>query len=221
MLQYNHFGVPLSGSDICGFNDNTTPEMCQRWGQLGAFYPFSRNHNAIFNQDQDPGYFGPAVANSTRTALRIRYNLLPYLYTLFHLHHTRGDTVVRALWHLFPTDQVASGIDKQFLWGTGLLISAVLDEGQTSVQAYFPDSRWFNYYDGMEVQTPGQTVQLQAPLDYIPLHVHGGNILPTQDPERTTLLARNNPFGLIIALDENQSAQGTLFYDDGGDTIGT
>ncbi|OXA36749.1 Maltase-glucoamylase, intestinal [Folsomia candida] len=76
------------------------------------------------------------------------------------------------------------------------------------------------YYDGMEVPTPGQTLVLAAPLDYIPLHVHGGNILPTQDPERTTQSARNNPFGLIIALDENQSAKGSLFYDDGGDTIG-
>lgn len=72
----------------------------------------------------------------------------------------------------------------------------------------------------MEVPTPGQTLVLAAPLDYIPLHVHGGNILPTQDPERTTQSARNNPFGLIIALDENQSAKGSLFYDDGGDTIG-
>jgi len=93
-----------------------------------------------------------------------------------------------------------------------------LDEGQTSVPAYFPASRWYNYYDGMELATNGQ-VQLAAPLDYIPLHVHGGNILPTQDPERNTELARNNPFGLIIALDASQSAVGSLFYDDGGDTI--
>ena len=119
MLQYNHFGIPLSGSDICGFNGNTDAEMCQRWMELGAFYPFSRNHNAIGNIEQDPGAFGPEVAESSKNALLIRYTLLPYLYTLFYHHNTRGDTVVRAFWHEFPLDAIAAGIDRQFLWGSG------------------------------------------------------------------------------------------------------
>jgi alpha-glucosidase (family GH31 glycosyl hydrolase) len=215
MLQYNHFGIPMCGSDICGFNDNTTPEMCQRWQQLGAFYPFSRNHNAIGNIEQDPGVFGAAIANSSRTALRIRYTLLPYLYTLFHLHHTRGDTVARALWHEFPADKTAAGIDRQFLWGSGFLVTPVIDQGQTTVQGYFTNSRWFSYYDGQEVTTRGDFVDLDAPLDFIPLHVHGGNILPTQEPARNTELARNNPFGLIIALNDDGTAMGSLYYDDG------
>jgi alpha-glucosidase (family GH31 glycosyl hydrolase) len=218
MLQYNQFGIPMCGSDICGFNDNTTPEMCQRWQQLGSFYPFSRNHNAIFNTEQDPGFFGAAVANSTRTALRIRYTLLPYLYTLFYNHNIRGDTVARALWHEFPMDNSTHGIDRQFLWGSGLLVSPVLDEGATSVSAYFPNSPFYDYYTGAEVSTKGASVTLPAPLDFIPVHVHGGNILPTQEPARNTELSRNNPFGLIVAL-SGGSATGQLYFDD-GDTIG-
>lgn len=70
--------------DICGFIGDTNEELCARWQLLGAFYPFSRNHNALGNVDQDPGIFGERVANLTRNSLHVRYRFLPYLYTLFY-----------------------------------------------------------------------------------------------------------------------------------------
>ena len=94
MLNFNMFGVPLVGADICGFNGNTTEELCQRWQQLGAFYPFSRNHNSLGNMDQDPAAFGPAMINSTRDALLTRYMLLPVYYNLFYRAALNGSTVV-------------------------------------------------------------------------------------------------------------------------------
>lgn len=97
MLTFSILGVPLMGADICGFNGNTTVALCQRWMQLGAFYPFSRNHNTIGAIDQDPVALGPDVAASSRKALLIRYSLMPYLYTLFYKAHIRGDTVARPL----------------------------------------------------------------------------------------------------------------------------
>jgi alpha-glucosidase (family GH31 glycosyl hydrolase) len=220
MLSFNHFGVPYVGADICGFGEVATPEMCLRWQQLGAFYTFSRNHNAIGNPDQDPGNFGPDFAASARKALLVRYTLLPYLYTLFHIHVTKGETVIRALWHEFPRDQTALGIDKQFLWGSGLLVSAVLDQGATSVNAYFPDARWYDYYTGSEVAARGQWLELDAPLDFINVHVRGGIVYPTQVPAINTELSRNNPFGLIVALDDAGAATGKIFVDD-GDSIDT
>lgn len=81
----------------------------------------------------------------------MRYTLLPYLYSLFYKHRLEGNTVVRALWHEYPMDSIALGIDKQFLWGSGLLISPVLEQGMVTVDAYFPADRWFSYYDGQEV----------------------------------------------------------------------
>jgi alpha-glucosidase (family GH31 glycosyl hydrolase) len=153
LMAFNTFGVPYSGADICGFGgDDVTEELCTRWQQLGAFYPFSRNHNAIGKKEQDPGIWGELSKQSTRDALNIRYTLLPYLYTLFYQHINMGHTVARALWHEFPTDQVALGIDRQFMWGSGLLITPVLDEGTVSVNGYFPlTARWYSYYDGREI----------------------------------------------------------------------
>ena len=93
------FGIPYVGADICGFNENATEQLCQRWMELGAFYPFSRNHNSEYLVAQDPAAWSSSVIDSSRTALNIRYKLLPYLYTLFYLSRTTGRTVVRPLYH--------------------------------------------------------------------------------------------------------------------------
>jgi len=214
-MEFNMFGYPYVGPDICGFIGSTNEELCHRWQQVGAFYTFSRNHNAIDNPDQDPGIW-PAVAAVTRETLHIRYTLLPYLYTLFHKSHTEGTPVIRPLFFEFPSDSNALTIDEQMLWGSAFLISPVLRVGETTVRAYFPDARWFSYYDGREIQAPrGSFVVLSAPLDTIPLHIQGGHILPTQQPANSTMWSRSLPMGVIVALDESQSASGSLFWDDG------
>jgi len=98
------FGIPYVGADICGFMGNTTDALCQRWMELGAFYPFSRNHNSIGLMDQDPASLSESVQNASRKALNIRYKLLPYLYTLFYKSHTDGNTVVRPLYHEYVNE---------------------------------------------------------------------------------------------------------------------
>ncbi|XP_013421015.1 sucrase-isomaltase, intestinal [Lingula anatina] len=221
MLEFNLFGIPYIGADICGYFDDTTPELCQRWMQLGAFYPFSRNHNGYGYRPQDPAVFGPVVAESSRRALEIRYTLLPYLYTLFYRAHTEGGTVIRPLLHEFPRDPKTWSVDRQFLWGPALLISPVLEQGRVEVDAYFPEARWFDYYTGTEIKGSGQTHTLDAPMDYIPLHVRGGYIIPTQAPANNTHFSRMNPFGLLVVPDSSGTASGELFWDDGSskDTV--
>ncbi|XP_019644934.1 PREDICTED: sucrase-isomaltase, intestinal-like [Branchiostoma belcheri] len=208
---------PQVGADICGFLWDTTEQLCQRWMQLGAFYPFSRNHNHRNYKDQDPAVFSQAMIDSTRDVMMTRYTLLPYLYTLFYHAHVTGATVVRPLLHEFPTDSNTWDVDRQFLWGSGLLISPVLTPDTTTVSAYFPDTPWYDYYTGQEVegQYRGQTVTLAAPLNKINVHVRGGTILPTQQPANTTVYSRKNPMGLLVAMDDSSAASGTLFWDDG------
>nr|XP_030111590.3 sucrase-isomaltase, intestinal isoform X2 [Taeniopygia guttata] len=222
ILEFNLFGIPYIGADICGFNYNTTYELCLRWMQLGSFYPFSRNHNSEGNIEQDPAVFGDTFAEISRDTLRIRYSLLPYLYTLFYESHVHGGTVARSLMHEFTSDQETHGIDTAFLWGPAFMIAPVLEEGARSVSVYFPEAQWFDYYTGLEVPSAWKKTYttVSAPLNKIPLYIRGGYILPQQAPATTTTESRLNPFGLIIALDEEGQASGSLFWDD-GDSIDT
>ncbi|XP_022623710.1 maltase-glucoamylase, intestinal-like [Seriola dumerili] len=217
MLEFGLFGVPYIGADICGFFDNSSEELCRRWMQVGAFYPFSRNHNAQGYKPQDPAVFGPdsMLVESSKHYLKIRYTLLPYLYTLFYKAHTTGETVVRPVMHEFYSDSATWTVDHQFLWGKHLLITPVLDPGVDTVEAYVPDAVWYDYETMERLRHRRTKVNMYLPADKLGLHIRGGAVLPTQRPDVTTTYSRRNPMGLIVALDDNNQAAGELFWDDG------
>ncbi|KAM9393037.1 lysosomal alpha-glucosidase [Pholidichthys leucotaenia] len=220
ILQLSMFGVPLVGADICGFGGNTTEELCVRWMQLGAFYPFMRNHNDKPNAPQEPYVFGQKAQAAMRSALNLRYSLLPFLYTLFHHAHASAETVARPLFIEFPSDPNCQDIDKQFLWGSSLLISPVLEQGAVELAAYLPAGTWYSLHNGQPFYSKGQYLLLSAPLDNISVHVREGHIVPQQEPALTTTASRTNPFFLTVALSAGGWAWGDLFWDD-GDSLDT
>ncbi|XP_062860469.1 sucrase-isomaltase, intestinal [Trichomycterus rosablanca] len=215
MMEFSLFGIPYTGADICGFFNPSERELCLRWTLLGAFYPYSRNHNGKGNPRQDPVAWDSAFADASRDVLNIRYTLLPYLYTLMFEAHAEGSTVVRPMLHEFVNDRVTWDIYKQFLWGPALLITPVMDMGQTEVRGYVPNARWYDYHTAVKVSVRGEFITMHTPLEHINLHVRGGFILPWQKPENNTFYSRNNPMGLIVALDDDGTAKGSLFWDDG------
>ncbi|XP_034987341.2 lysosomal alpha-glucosidase isoform X1 [Zootoca vivipara] len=215
VLSFSLFGIPLVGADICGFLGSTTEELCTRWMQLGAFYPFARNHNTQDVKAQDPTAFSPAARTAMKAALEVRYALLPYLYSLFHRAHLQGDTVARPLFFEFPKDVATYSIDRQFLWGRGLLLTPVLEPGVNSVIGYFPRGLWYDYYTGSSVNSSGENLKMAAPLDHINVHVREGTILPTQKPGGSTAVGSGNALHLIAALSQNANAWGDLYWDDG------
>jgi lysosomal alpha-glucosidase len=216
MLNFNMFGVSMVGSDICGFMGDTTEELCIRWMQLGSFYPFMRNHNDDRSKDQDPAAFSLEAQAIMKKALKMRYTLLPYLYTLFYRSVVYGETVVRPLFFEFTHDKLTHGIDQQFMFGQAFLITPVLEQGATSVQGYFPNETWYQYQNGEQLNnTQGPYVTLNAPLSEINVHVRAGYVIPYQHPSVTTTASRKNPFGLLVTLKPGLSSNGTLFWDDG------
>ena len=124
------------------------------------------------------------------SALRLRYSLLPYYYTLFYRAHTDGSTVIRPLFHEYPTDKITLDIFLQFLVGAHVMIAPVTDEGMRQVQAYIPSKEWFNYYSGAPYLYEKQWINLSAPLDTIPVLLRGGSVIPTQEYANNTKYSR-------------------------------
>ncbi|CAN8026571.1 unnamed protein product, partial [Ixodes persulcatus] len=216
MLSFGLYGIPLVGADICGFNSNTTVELCARWQALGAFYPFSRNHNTNNAMDQDPYSMGPVVLDAARSTLMMRYTLLPYLYTLFYRSTVLGETVARPLFMEFPQDPSTYDIDEQFLWGPSLMFNPALYENQTEVNAYVPAGVWFDLDRGTPYHHPeGRFRTFPSPLNVVNILVRGGFVVPGQEPALTTTQSRQNPIVLLAAPDIKGTARGELFWDDG------
>ncbi|NXT46724.1 MGA protein, partial [Pluvianellus socialis] len=128
MMEFSLFGISYTGADICGFFSDSEYELCARWMELGAFYPYSRNHNGKGAKRQDPVAWNSTFEEISRNVLNIRYSLLPYLYTLMYQANAHGSTVVRPLLHEFVEDKTTWEIYRQFLWGPALLISPVLEK---------------------------------------------------------------------------------------------
>ncbi|XP_014490498.1 alpha-xylosidase 1 [Vigna radiata var. radiata] len=217
MLNFGIFGVPMVGSDICGFYPQPTEELCNRWIEVGAFYPFSRDHANYYSPRQEL-YQWQSVAESARNALGIRYKLLPFLYTLNYEAHVSGAPIARPLFFSFPTYTECYGLSTQFLLGSSLMVSPVLEQGKTQVKALFPPGSWYSLLDWTHTITSkdGVYVTLDAPLHVVNVHLYQNTILPMQQGGLVSKEARTTPFTLIVTFPSGAAqgeAKGNLFLD--------
>ena len=226
ILNFNLFGIPMVGADICGFSGVTNVELCSRWSSLGAFYPFARNHNSNDSPDQDPAALGPDVVKAAKYSLKIRYQLLPYLYTLMYESSMTGLPVVRSLALEFPEDEKTASISDQFLLGSAIMVSPVVEPNVRVVKPYFPKyTGWFNFVNRKTLITPGNLVDrrvtLPCNLSEISVAIRDGHVIPTfTNPQMTvTETVKRSTYTLIVAPNNEGGALGSLFADSGDEPI--
>ncbi|EGT43318.1 hypothetical protein CAEBREN_29741 [Caenorhabditis brenneri] len=214
--EFNLFGIPYVGSDVCGFLGTSNEELCLRWQQMGAFHSFFRNHNTLGEPAQDPAVW-PSVAAATKIANLFRYQYLPYLFSLHFQASQSGLTVVRPVFFEYPSDSATFDLGYQFMWGSNIMVAPVVYQGAVTTNLYLPNDVWyslFNYMYGSRID-PGYITVPSPTTSRIPVFVRGGSAIPRQTPTTTTTMSRFNPFELLIAPCQLGKAVGILYWDDG------
>jgi alpha-glucosidase len=170
-------GVPFVGADIGGFWGDAEPELFARWIQAGVLYPLMRGHSHVRSRPNEPWEFGPEVEDVARTALRLRYQLQPYLYSVFHAAVATGAPVLRPLLWGFPEDPRTRSIEDEVMLGDAVLAAPVCHPGRRHRDVYLPAGRWYDWWTGAAHDGPAD-VRVDAPLDRLPLFARAGKLVP-------------------------------------------
>ncbi len=188
-LGYSMAGLPMWGMDIGGFsvmdkfynpsNRGEWQELQTRWHQFGAFVPLFRTHGQwpareLWNIAEE----GSPAYGSILWYMRLRYRLMPYLYSMAGAVHFRDYTMMRALVMDFPDDPKVKDISDQWMFGPAFMPCPVYEYKARSRAVYLPGGAgWFDFYTGGYL-AGGQTVEASAPYERMPLYVRAGSIVP-------------------------------------------
>lgn len=189
-------------------------ELNNRWYQFGAFAPLFRAHGQwpfreVFNIAPE----GHPAYKSIVYYTRLRYRLMPYIYSLAGMTHFNDYTIMRPLVMDFAADKAVRDISDEYMFGPSILVAPVYKYGQRERSVYLPSGhRWYNFYTGA-VTEGGQTVTADAPYERIPLFVPSGAILPMGGDIQSTKETSAEPLTVLVYAGNDGSF--TLYDDEG------
>ena len=223
VLTMNVVNMPFAGADVGGFFGDPSDELLTRWYQTGIWYPFFRAHAHIDSKRREVYLAGEPHLSAMRDAIRLRYALLPTLYTLFFESSVSGAPVCSPMAFNCPQDVQGYNIDDQFFWGaSGLLVKPITDEGASSVGVYIPADNeiYYDYTNGRFGSTQNAysagVVTKNVGLGDIPIFLKGGSVITRQDRyRRSSKLMARDPYTLVVSLSKAGTARGSLYLDDG------
>ena len=170
-------GMSFVGSDIGGFAEQPNGELFARGIQLGVFHPFCRVHSSGDHGDQEPWSFDSDVTDIVRKFIELRYQLLPYLYTMFWKYSKYGEPMVKPLVYFDQEDPQTHFRTDEFIFGEHILVCPVQEPNSQGRRMYMPRGNWYNYWDDSMV-VGGKEQWVDADIDIIPLFVKEGAIIP-------------------------------------------
>jgi alpha-D-xyloside xylohydrolase len=215
-LNFELSGIPYWTTDIGGFvfgntEDPAFRELFVRWFQYGTFNPILRVHGTRHPDENELWSYGPDAQKILVNFDRLRYRMLPYIYSLAWKTTSEAYTPMRPLVMDFRTDPRAQNVGDQFMYGPAFLVSPVTDAGATSRQVYLPGAKWYDFWTGIAVEG-GQTINAIAPLERLPVYVRAGSILPLGPDEEWSTEKAADPIELRIYRGANGDF--TLYEDE-------
>ncbi len=181
-LNFELSGIPYWTTDIGGFvfghpEDPRYRELFVRWFQFGSFCPIFRVHGTRIPDENELWSYGPEAESILTSFDRLRYRLIPYIYSVAWMVTSQSYTPMRPLVMDFREDVKAQNIGDQFFFGPAILVNPVTEQGATTRHLYLPKAKWYDFWTGAASNGPID-LDAPAPLSRIPLYVRGGSIVP-------------------------------------------
>ena len=211
-------GFLYSGADLCGFSSDTTPDLALRWLEFGLLTPLMRNHSAVGTRMQEYYRF-PEVLPAVRNMIRLRYALLPYLYSEFMKAALENTSYFRPLAFDYPDNPDAREVEDQLLLGEGLMVAPVYVQNAHGRHVYLPEPmkllrlRAVDDYD--EEILPAGHHYIRCALDEVLLFLRPGHIVPVAQPANNTSELDDASLTLWSFLPDGESAEYRMYRDDG------
>jgi alpha-D-xyloside xylohydrolase len=195
-------------ANVGGYDDY--PELYTRWFEYAAFEPLFRTHGSRL--ENEVWSYGKQAEPILEKYLRLRYELMPYIYSLSYQTWLSGAPSMRALFMDFPNDPQVADIRDEYMFGPALLVAPVVSQGQTVRSVYLPaGTGWYNFWTNQRF-AGGQTIQVNAPIDTIPLFVRSGAIIPLGSVVEST---HDRQTIAHVKVYPGANGDFTLFNDDG------
>jgi alpha-D-xyloside xylohydrolase len=201
-LNFALSGIPYWTTDIGGFtsgnpDDPAYRELFTRWFEFGTFCPIFRVHGTRTTNQNELWSYGPETQKTLVSYDRLRYRLLPYIYSLAWKITSDSYTPMRPLVMDFRDDRRVLNIGDQFLYGPAILVNPVTEPGATTRHLYLPKTKWYDFWTG-ESQEGGRAIDAPAPIDRTPLYVRAGSILPLGPEEEFSTQKPADPIELRV-----------------------
>ncbi len=183
ILNLSLSGISYTGCDIGGFTGSPTGELFIRWLQMGLFLPLFRVHSSKNTGRREPWELGK-YSRIASEIIRMRYRLLPYIYTKTYRSHITGIPIVRPVFWADPSDSKLLDIDDEMMFGDSILVAPVIDKGMNSRNVVFPAGKWYDFYD--DHLFSGKS-EINAGLERIPFFIAEGSIIPADEDGKMTI----------------------------------
>jgi len=204
-------GYSFAGSDIGGFAEQPNGELFARWIQLAIFHPFCRVHSSGDHGEQEPWSFGDEVTNIVRKYIELRYQLLPYLYTMFYRYIQNGTPMIKSLVLHDQEDTQTHFRTDEFIFGEQILVCPVHEANAQGRRMYFPKGKWYGYWTD-EVITGGVEKWVPAEIETVPLYIKEGAMIPKYPVQQ--YVGEKEIKELIIEVYYKEGIENSTIYED-------